>query len=207
VTRHWCNGLAFLREPLIDVGERSGQLRPYVRPVARHFPLAIMGVRIRVRHQSVGRAQGTRLLPVLPELFSTTVFPITLFSASRRISRAYARRPPYCARTSRLRGRDTSFRLVDLFARHQCPRDARHIVRECHGRQSDRPAFENPSDPQAGRAIPLRSAVDHRSGTQNQQLPYFPVARFGDPAKPGLPAGGMLSWHQAKARRRNVVRF
>jgi hypothetical protein len=51
-----------------DVGERSGQLRPYVRPVARHMPLAIMGVRMRVRHQSVGRAQGTRLLTVLPEL-------------------------------------------------------------------------------------------------------------------------------------------
>jgi len=48
---------------------RSGQLRPYVRPVSRHLPLAIMGVRMRVRHQSVGRAQGTRLLPVLPELF------------------------------------------------------------------------------------------------------------------------------------------
>ena len=58
--------------PLIDVAERSGQLRPYVRPVARHLPLAIMGVRMRVRHQSVGRAQGTRLLPVLPELFLTT---------------------------------------------------------------------------------------------------------------------------------------
>jgi hypothetical protein len=35
--------MAFLREPLIDVGERSGQLRPYVRPVARRSPLAIMG--------------------------------------------------------------------------------------------------------------------------------------------------------------------
>ena len=34
--------LGFLDEPLIDVGERSGQLRPYVRPVARHLPLAIM---------------------------------------------------------------------------------------------------------------------------------------------------------------------
>jgi hypothetical protein len=70
---------------------------------------------MRVRHQSVGRAQGTRLLPVLPELFLTTAFPITLFSVSCRISRAYARRPPYCARTSRRRGCDTSFRLVDLF--------------------------------------------------------------------------------------------
>jgi hypothetical protein len=35
--------MAFLREPLIDVGEKSGQLRPYVRPVARRSPLAIMG--------------------------------------------------------------------------------------------------------------------------------------------------------------------
>jgi len=61
---------AFLDEPLIDVGERSGQLRPYVRPVARHLPLAIMGVRMRVRHQSVGRARATQLLTVLPELLN-----------------------------------------------------------------------------------------------------------------------------------------
>ena len=34
---------AFLHEPLpIDVGEKSGQVRPYVRPVARRLPLAIM---------------------------------------------------------------------------------------------------------------------------------------------------------------------
>jgi hypothetical protein len=39
VTRHECNGV----QPLIDVGERSGQLRPYVRPVAQRSPLAIMG--------------------------------------------------------------------------------------------------------------------------------------------------------------------
>jgi hypothetical protein len=45
-------------EALIDAGERSGQLRPYVRPVARRLPLAIMGVRVRVRHQSVWRARG-----------------------------------------------------------------------------------------------------------------------------------------------------
>jgi hypothetical protein len=87
-------GLAFLYEPLIDIGESSVQLRPYVRPVLRHLPLAIMGVRMRVRLQSVGRAQGTRLLPVLPELFLTTAFPITRFSVSCRICRAYARRPP-----------------------------------------------------------------------------------------------------------------
>src|SRR3984957_9664627 len=78
----------FFVDPLLDVGERSGQLRPYVRPVARHLPLAIMSVRMRVRHQSVGRAEGARLLPVLPELFLTTAFPVTRFSVSCRISRA-----------------------------------------------------------------------------------------------------------------------
>jgi len=46
----------------ISVGERSGQLRPYVRPVTRRSLLAIMGVRVRVRHQSVWRDRGTRLL-------------------------------------------------------------------------------------------------------------------------------------------------
>jgi hypothetical protein len=60
--------MAFLYEPPIDVGERSGQLRPYVRPVARRLPLAIMGVRLRVRHQSPWRAQGTKASTVLPEL-------------------------------------------------------------------------------------------------------------------------------------------
>ncbi len=33
----------FFVEPPIYVGERSGQLRPYVRPVARRSPLVIMG--------------------------------------------------------------------------------------------------------------------------------------------------------------------
>jgi hypothetical protein len=32
---------------------RSGQLRPYVRPLTRHSPLAIMGVRLRARHRSI----------------------------------------------------------------------------------------------------------------------------------------------------------
>jgi hypothetical protein len=64
-------------EAPISMGQRSGQLRPYVRPVTRHSPLAIMGVRVRVRHQSVWRAQGTRLLTVLPDL-DYRVFPITL---------------------------------------------------------------------------------------------------------------------------------
>src|ERR671917_1988675 len=34
----------------------SGQVRPYVRPVARRMPLATMGVRLRARHQSLSRA-------------------------------------------------------------------------------------------------------------------------------------------------------
>jgi hypothetical protein len=53
--------LAFLYEPLIGVGERSGQLRPYVRPVARRQPLAIMGVRACVSGTNlpgVRKAQG-----------------------------------------------------------------------------------------------------------------------------------------------------
>jgi hypothetical protein len=43
----------------IGVDEGSGQLRPYVRPVVRRVPLAIMGVRGRVGHRSGQRAQGT----------------------------------------------------------------------------------------------------------------------------------------------------
>src|ERR687893_2824804 len=52
----------------ISVGERSGQLRPYVRPVARRSPLAIMGVRVRARRQSGSRARGTTPSTASPEL-------------------------------------------------------------------------------------------------------------------------------------------
>ena len=55
-------------EARIGVGERSGRLRPYVRPVARCSPLAIMGVRVRVRRQSGSRARGTTPSTALPEL-------------------------------------------------------------------------------------------------------------------------------------------
>jgi hypothetical protein len=41
---------------------RSGQLRPYVRPTSQHLLLAIMGVRVRVRRQSVKRARSTQPL-------------------------------------------------------------------------------------------------------------------------------------------------
>jgi hypothetical protein len=49
---------------------RSGQSRSYVRPALRLVlvPLAIMGVRMRVRHQATARARGTSHYPVLPEL-------------------------------------------------------------------------------------------------------------------------------------------
>jgi hypothetical protein len=71
------------------VGRKPGQVRPYVRPVTRLRPLAIMGVRLRVRHQSAQRARvGTKGTSVLPELSLTTAFPITLFSVSSRISQA-----------------------------------------------------------------------------------------------------------------------
>jgi len=64
--------LEHLRVPLRIAADqrwgKSGQLRPYVRPVARRMPLATMGVRFRVRHQSGQRAQGTTFGSVLPEL-------------------------------------------------------------------------------------------------------------------------------------------
>jgi len=72
-----CSSLERVHEASISVRRRSGQLRPYVRPVARRSPLAIMGVRVRVRHQSVWRARGTRLLTGLPDP-DYGVFPITL---------------------------------------------------------------------------------------------------------------------------------
>src|SRR3712207_3778085 len=45
-------------EAVIGVGERSGQLRPYVRPAARRLPVAIMGVRVRVRRQTMTACSG-----------------------------------------------------------------------------------------------------------------------------------------------------
>src|SRR3712207_1140847 len=60
-------GIAGTAAP-IGVGGRSGQPRPYVRPVARRSPLAIMGVRTRVRRQSGSRAPGTPPSTALPEL-------------------------------------------------------------------------------------------------------------------------------------------
>ena len=71
----------------------SGQSRPYVRPVSRRLPLAIMGVRLRARHHSVRRARGTRLIGIAWTVL-TTAFPITLVSACCRSRRACARLLP-----------------------------------------------------------------------------------------------------------------
>ena len=62
------HSLCFLDELLLGVGGGSGQSRPYVRPVVRRVPLAIMGVRLRVRHQSEQRARGAASCAVSPEL-------------------------------------------------------------------------------------------------------------------------------------------
>src|SRR3954466_9539684 len=83
-------------EVLLGVGKTFGQLHPYARPVKQHLPLAIMGMRLRARHQSWPRARGARSSTVLPGTVLTTVFPITRGNTSCRISRACARSPPSC---------------------------------------------------------------------------------------------------------------
>src|SRR3954466_12839310 len=68
LTRHRAAGACSAHEAPVGVGERSGRLRPYVRPVARLSPLAITGVRVRVRRQSGSRARGTPPSTASPEL-------------------------------------------------------------------------------------------------------------------------------------------
>jgi len=65
-------------KPVTGVCGRSGQSHPYVRPAARHLPLAIMDIRRRVRRQSVWRARGTRLSTASPETAWLAVLSITL---------------------------------------------------------------------------------------------------------------------------------
>ena len=161
-SERWLPFAVIVSKTLIDVGERSGQLRPYVRPVTRHWPLAIMGVRVRVRHQSVWRARGTRLLTVLPDFdYGHSHHAV---EASCWISRVCTRRLPSDGEAScgSLRhGRDTTLRAVDLFARHHSPGDARHLVRQCYGHQSDGATLEDRPEPSADRAVPSVCPVDH----------------------------------------------
>ena len=67
----FCNGSAAIvcgMKPGPALGG-SGRARPYVRPaLVRPRPLAIMGVRLRVRRQSPGRARGAREYAASPEL-------------------------------------------------------------------------------------------------------------------------------------------
>jgi hypothetical protein len=125
--------------------KRTGQLRPYVRPVMRHLPLAIMGVRLRVRHQSVGRAQGTLLLSVLPKLYVLDYrFSHHAVQRFLPVRRAFARHPPSTG-LSRHNFRcsyDASLCMVDLVARHQRPCDARYLIRQGDCHQSERAALE-----------------------------------------------------------------
>jgi putative transposase len=69
------NGLLFLAAFFFGMGPAWSALVKdpvrcalNVRPVTRPMPLAIMGVRLRVRHQSEQRARSTLLYAVLPEL-------------------------------------------------------------------------------------------------------------------------------------------
>jgi hypothetical protein len=59
----------------VCVWEGSGQVRSYVRPVARRLPLAIMGVRLRARRHSGRRARGTAPCSAWPGLSRPQPFP------------------------------------------------------------------------------------------------------------------------------------
>ena len=69
------NSLVYRRASPVGVAGRSGQVRPYVRPVARPTPLATMGVRSRARHQSEQRARGAAKNTVSPGLSRPQPFP------------------------------------------------------------------------------------------------------------------------------------
>lgn len=112
-------------------------------------PLAIMGVRRRVRHQAIRRARGTCVQPVLPELrVNDHSLPITLVSYSRRFQ-AGSHPPPTPERDASSGSTSchlgAPLRPVDLAARQQCPGDARHPVRERYGGQPHRPTCQHTS--------------------------------------------------------------
>ncbi len=106
LTRHGAAGAFSAREAPLGVGERSGRLRPYVRPVARCSPLAITGVRVRVRRQSGSRARGTPPSTASPEL-----------------SRPHSARPVACERRHG-RGSDPGISYVEAPTRKVARRGA-----------------------------------------------------------------------------------
>jgi Cupin domain len=147
-----------------DTQEGTGQLRPYVRPVMRHLPLAIMGVRLRVRHQSFRRAQGTVISPVLPKLYVLD-YRLSHHAVLRLlpVRRAFARRPPSTGLSCHnLRcSYDVSLCVVDLVARHQRPCDARYLVRQCDCHQPERAALEQTIGPNPCGTLPLPCPESH----------------------------------------------
>src|SRR6202162_4467056 len=144
--------------------KRTGQLRPYVRPVMRHLPLAIMGVRLRVRLQSVGRAQGTWLLSVLPKLYVLD-YRLSHHAVQRflPVRRAFARRPPSTglSRHNFHCSYDASLCVVDLVARHQRPCDTRYLVRQSDCHQPERAALEQTIGPNPSGTLPLPCPKSH----------------------------------------------
>src|SRR3954452_15433324 len=104
------DSLVSRRASPVGVAGRSGQVRPYVRPVARPTPLAIMGVRSRARHQSERRARGAAKSTVSPGLSRPQPFPSRrsalpagpagLASAASRAPERYAGAPAAAAARS-----------------------------------------------------------------------------------------------------------
>jgi len=83
----------------------SGQVHAYVRPISQRLssPLATMGVRLRVGHQTAARALGHNCSSGIARSASTTDFPITRNGTSCRISKLMfdIRVPPSLLGTSR----------------------------------------------------------------------------------------------------------
>ena len=152
-----------LREAATGVRGRPGQPRPYVRPAARHLPLAIMGVRMRVRRQAVWRARGTRLSSAFAQNCSTcspSHHAVQRLPPDRAGSRPPPTRRARASRRCRSR-RDAAPRAVDLVARHHRPGDARHLVGQGHRHLPNRTPLQQPSHPRPRGAVPLPGAVHH----------------------------------------------
>ena len=133
----------------------SGQVHAYVRPISQRLssPLATMGVRLRVGHQTAARALGHNCSSGIARSASTTDFPITRNGTSCRISELMfdIRVPPSLLGTSR-RGDLAGSRAYDgaygvwtvVFpAHHQRPGNARDLARQGHGGQPNGAASQH----------------------------------------------------------------